>query len=49
MEKGAWVRTIQEQVKRLSEPPFYLKRFQAVGLNPGDNPVIRHLVFSIGN
>ncbi len=28
MEKGVWVRTIQEQVKRLSESPFYLKRFR---------------------
>jgi phenylacetate-CoA ligase len=36
MERAAWVRTIQEQVKRLSEFPFYLRRFHAIGLNPGD-------------
>ncbi len=36
MEKSAWIRTIQEQVRRLSEFPFYQKRFQTIGLNPGD-------------
>jgi phenylacetate-CoA ligase len=36
MKKAAWVRAIQEQVKRLSESPFYLKRFRAIGLSPGD-------------
>jgi len=36
MEKTAWIRTIQEQVRRLSESPLYQKRFQTIGLNPGD-------------
>jgi len=36
MENTSWIPTIQEQVKRISESSFYRKRFQSMGLKPGD-------------